>query len=170
MNIQAIRNGIVAGLYNHLQKPVIMAEQAENKPTYPYLSYKFIVPYNPDTGRGIEVSKLIPSDNPDFEYDFEETKIQQPTMTISFTAYSLDSLESQELALKAREWMDHIGYYDLKRLGVVVVSVEAMGNRDTLIVDEYERKVGFDVIIRVVHEVKRRLETIEEVNLNKESE
>jgi len=168
MDIKAIRNGIVTELNNFLEVPVVTLEQNKPKPKYPFLTYKITTPYVKGFGMEVQTSKLIPSQNTNFEYDIEETIVDQPTFTISFTAYSKDSLESQELALKACNWFNHIGYYTLKNLDVVLVSIEAIGSRDTLIVDDYERRNGFDVILRTTHIVSRRVETIEDYSMEGE--
>lgn len=168
MDLQAIRNVIVQGLHQYTSRPVVMLEQNKHKPDYPFLAYQITTPYVKGFGHDVETRELVESNNPSFEYDFEEKKLDQPTFTISFTAYSFDSLESQQLALQARDWLNHIAYYELKRLGVVVVSIEAIGNRDTLIIDDYERRNGFDVIFRATSEATRRLETIEEWSMEGE--
>lgn len=162
MNLKLIRDGIVGKLMDYVGVPVVMLEQVAKKPKYPYIGYKFTVPYNPDRTQGIIETDLVPSLDPKYEHDVEETVIFQPQMTISITVYAKDSLEAQELAKKAHDWFKHAGYYELDALNVVTVSTAAFGDRTTLIVDDYERRVGFDVILRTVDKIKRRVETIEE--------
>lgn len=167
INLESIRTKIVTGLTQYLGNPVILLGQNKPKPDYPYLTYKFTTPYKSPDGRPIELFNIVPSNDPSFDFDIEETKIEQPTITLSLTAYSLDSMQAHELALMARGWFECYGYQILKDSNLIVVSVEAMGNRDTLIVDDYEQRVGFDVILRTVSTISRRIETIEEYSLNK---
>lgn len=168
MDLEVIRNEIVFMLHNHIKKPVVMLEQAEEKPKYPFLSYNFTVPYNLNNQRGIEETRLISTRKRKFEYDVEETIYLHPEFTLSINAYSLEQIESYNLAQKAMEWFKFVGRYDLDRLNVTVVSLEAFGNRNTLIADDYERRVGFDVILRTSDRIKRVIETIEEINIDKE--
>ncbi len=165
MNLKLIRNTIVYNLYKYTGVPVIEMEQTSKKPNYPFIGYKFIVPYNKDKTQGIFDEKLIPSLNKNFEYDIEETVIFQPKITLSITVYSNDSLEAQELANRAHDWFVHVGYYDLADINVTVVDTLAFGDRTLLIVDDYEHRVGFDTILRTVDEIKRVVETIEDYTL-----
>lgn len=167
MELQAIRNKVVELLHDYTKVPVVMLDQIPDKPGYPFISYKFIVAYNTGGQRGIEETNFIPSSDARFEYDTEETLHLQPQMTLSITAYSDNELESSDLAQKAHDWFKHAGYYDLADANVTVVSTEAFGNRNTLIVDDYERRTGFDAILRTTDKVKRKIETIETLNISK---
>lgn len=165
MNLEALRDDIIFNLHEYLEASVVMLEQIPKKPSYPFIAYKFIVPYNISGQRGILATNLVDGLGDRFEKDYEETIHFQPQITLSITAYSLDELESSELAQKAHDYFKHAGYYDLQRMNTVVVSTAAFGNRNTLIVDDYERRTGFDVILRTTDKITRRLETIEEYNI-----
>lgn len=155
-----------------MELPIVPQDQTQNKPTYPYMTYKFIVPYNQFNHQGNYSQKLVPSNDERFEYDFEETLELQPQMTISFDAYCKGEPDSQmiayETAKKARDWFEFIGYQDLKDINVVVVGIEAFGDRTTLIVDDYEARVGFDVVLRTTDILKKRFPTIEKCKVNYE--
>lgn len=163
-DLETIRNEIVLSLYNYLNVPVIPLNTAVSKPGYPFIGYKFIVPYN-TSGQGT-VTKLEAVSGDEAGY-INEVAYQQPQMTLSITAYSLNELESSVLAQKAHDFFKHVGYYDLERVNCAVVSSHGFGSRDTLIEDDYERRVGFDVIIRTADRVTRKLETIEQYNIDK---
>jgi len=129
------------------------------------MTYKFIVPYNHFGHQGNYSQNLVPSNDDRFEYDVEETLELQPQMTLSLNAYCKGEQDNQmiayETAKKAMDWFKHVGYQDLSDLNVVVVNIEAFGDRTVLIVDDYEARVGFDVIMRTTDIIKRRFETIE---------
>jgi len=151
--------------------PVVPQDQPGKKPSYPYMTYKFIVPYNQFNHQGNYSQELVPSNDKRFEYDIEETLELQPQMTLSLNAYCKGEPDNQmmayETAKKAMDWFKHIGYQDLLDMNVVVVDIEAFGDRTVLIVDDYEARVGFDVIMRTTDAIKRRIETIETWKVSK---
>jgi len=71
--------------------------------------------------------------------------------------------------LNAYSWLKTAGYFELEEKGIVVVSMEPIQNRDTILGDvTYERKQGFDVRLRVLGEVTYTVEDIDNVELNNE--
>ncbi|MGJ0848186.1 phage neck terminator protein [Tissierella praeacuta] len=163
--IKEIRDAIVKGLYDYLGLIPIPIEDAQKKDP-PYITYNFINSYTQQRGQGNYSIDFVPSTDERFELDVEETLEVQPQATISINAYSKDKLEAQELAKKAMDWFKHIGWQYLYDSNIVVVSIEAFGDRSILIVDHYEFRIGFDVIIRFTDEIKRRFETIETWDIN----
>lgn len=172
--MKLIRNTIVGKLHKYLNVPVVPQDRPNPKPLYPYIAYKFIVPYAQARGQGNYSSELVSSLDDGFEYDFEETLTTQPTTTLSISAYSKgaidDYIEAYDLAKKAMNWFNLVGYQDLQDINVVVVDTLAFGDRATLLVDNYEERIGFDVILRFTDTVKRRIETIEEWDIDIEIE
>jgi hypothetical protein len=163
-----IEKDIVSGLSTHLAQQVILVEQAENKPKYPFMGYAVTSPFIPESGHEVMVSNTVPSNDPNFDFDIEETNQTQPTMTISFTSYSKrDADPAHLLALNAYKWFSFVGYDYLKSKGIVVAELNPIEPRDVLIEVSYERRRGFDVQLRVVSEVKRTIETIESVELER---
>lgn len=160
MNYPNIRNTIIKELAAYLGKQVVMVEQAHKKPPSPFIGYKVTTPYNPERGQPAEMDKAITSAAPNFDYDIERTITEQPTMTISFTAYAKTEDEAISLAMQAYSWF-YFDYDILSGNNIVVVEATSVQNRDTLIVDDYERRQGFDVILRVAQELKRTMPTIE---------
>jgi hypothetical protein len=110
----------------------------------------------------------VASADPLFNYDIKETAIDQVTATFSFNAYGAKPADAYDLAITAKNYIQHNLYYDLKDIGAVVVSVEAIGDRTVLIDPAYEFRYGFDVIIRMVNSVDRIVSNIEEININLE--
>lgn len=168
MSQRTVLNTIVNKLYTKLGKPVIQMEQTPNKPPYPFIGYKVITSHAKGFGQPIIESVLVDSDNPLFDYDFKETITEEPTFTISFTAYAVDAMGANELAMAAMKLFQHVLYYDLKDVNAVVASIEAITDRTVFIVDHYEFRYGFDVIIRTVEQTDRTIETIEHININLE--
>ncbi len=135
--------------------PVILSNQTAPRPPYPFMTYMFISPLQ---GGSTHLGAYDPRANCTWVRD------AHAEMTLSLTAYSLDSDWSHELALEAAAWISWHGYLEMKSAGIIVKRLEGMTNRDTLIVDDYERRVGFDAILRVSSVVTSGIEGIETVD------
>jgi hypothetical protein len=161
MSLTTVRNLIVSKLYAKTAKPVIQMEQTATKPAYPFIGYKIIVSDNREPGMSVMERVMVDSTDPLFDYDIKETAIDQVTATFSFNAYGAKPTDAYDLAITAKNFIEHNMYYDLKDIGAVVVSVEAVGDRTVLIETSYEFRYGFDVIIRMVNSVDRIIANIE---------
>ena len=168
MSLTTVRNLIVSKLYAKTAKPVIQMEQTATKPAYPFIGYKIIVSDNREPGQSIMERATVASADPLFDYNIKETAIDQVTATLSFNAYGEKPADAYDLAITAKNFIEHNLYFDLKDAGAVVVSVEAIGDRTVLIETSYEFRYGFDVIIRMVNSTERIVSTIEEININLE--
>jgi hypothetical protein len=155
-------------MYAKTAKPVIQMEHTATKPDYAFIGYKIIVSDNREPGMSIMERVGVVSTDPLFDYDIKETAIDQVTATFSFNAYGAKSSDAYELAMTAKNFIEHNLYFDLKDAGAVVVNVEAIGDRTVLIDPAYEFRYGFDVIIRMVNSAERIISTIEEININLE--
>lgn len=164
---EGILSTIVSGLNKHLQTLVIRSEQSEDKPPYPFVGIKVTTPFDPEGGQPSEVGGVVPSDDPTWPHDYQYTRQSQDEMVLSLTTYSRDSGVAHELAQKAGEWFSFSGYEYLKARKIVVVQTMAHGNRDTLIIDDYERRAGFDIRLRVANTASRTVPTVETVGLTK---
>jgi hypothetical protein len=96
----------------------------------------------------------------------EVTRKEQTHFTLSVSAYSMDEDEARDLAIKASYWFSFVGYDRLKSCNVVAISVTAIGDRTVEIVEDYEKRFGFDVRCRMGVGVTKRIETIEDHNFN----
>lgn len=139
-----------------LDRPVIMAEQSGRKPTYPYLAIKELVSYIPTGGRPSEYDEDLPE-------DIRRTSTTQPSISLSLTAYGNEFANTGELIQQAFDWFSFTGRQTLKDAGYVVAEIQSIMNRDSLIVEDYERKRGFDVRLRFVHTQSRIVEEIKVV-------
>lgn len=159
MDYAAIRNGLVSGLYQHLQVPVVPTDTNQPKPPYPFVSYKFTTLYRPDAA--VMTRSPVPSTDPDFEQDIEYTLKEQLQMVLSISTYSEDEVEAYGLALQVQAWFKLQGYRYLKENNLIVVKTTALQDRTMLIVDNFEKRIGFDVTLRTYSEQKGRVESIE---------
>lgn len=147
---------VLKGLDDYLSYPVIFAEQAGPKPSYPYISIKETMSFIPAGNQPFITDEDLPE-------DIKRTATSQPTMSLSITAYSDTLNDASDVAQQAHDWFTFGGYRLLKEAGLVVADIESVMNRDSLIVDDYERRRGFDVILRFVHSISRVVEEIKVV-------
>lgn len=162
----AIRTAIVSGLTAHLGVPVVMLAQDAPRPPYPFVGYRFTVPYGAEPGLPVETGEQVSSTDPDWEHDYRYRQQSQPMMTLSVTAYTEEPDASNALALAALEWFQFQGYQHLKDSGIIVLPGSTVQDRDIQLVDYYERRQGFDVILRVGSELTRTVPTIESVEID----
>lgn len=148
---------VATGLKKYLGCPVVRSNQNEQPPKYPFISYT--------------VTQLM-SENKGTYGSYEDGKDRKHfTQTWSVSALSADNTESVTLAIKAREWLDHVGDVYLSDNGVSVQSVGAVTNRDNVLTTEYEYKNGFDVVFSIIDEVEkkaREMDYIENAKLDGE--
>lgn len=142
---------LINALKEYLERPVILADQSAPKPDYPYIAIK-------------EMINHIPSPESITTAENKQTSTSQPTKSLSITAYSKSFNDVSELITRTYDWFRFVGYRKLKELGYVVERMEPIMNRDSLIVDDYERRRGFDVILRFVHQIERDFDVIETVD------
>ena len=168
IDIISTRNNIISGLYNYINVPVILLNQAkpksknENKIQYPFVGYKITTPYNSEGGQDVVTVSDIPNSD-----EVELTRSEQPTITISLTAYSTDEDEALQTALECRKWFEFIGEDYLKENDIVVVNLTSVQNREALIAGDFEKRIGFDIIIRVTSKIKRIVTTIDSTDIQK---
>lgn len=164
MSAETVTKMIVKRLHEILNLPVVPTDNVGKKPDYPYVSYKMITARSESGGEIIE-SELVTSADPLFEFDIKETAITQPTFTLSFMAYAAAAFDASGLAQMALDTVNHSLYYELQDINAVVADIGVVGDRSIQIVDHYEHRYGFDVIIRITNEASRIIETMEEINI-----
>jgi hypothetical protein len=170
INLSSIIEKIITELYKYMNIPVIIAEQNTPKPGYPHLSIKVMNPYMQETTLASDTYKTIPNDDQESEflYNIEYTRQEQPQISLSITAYSLTYGESIQKSLSALSWFKLFGYDYLKSQNIVVVETTQVQDRDILIVDNYERRSGFDIKLRVLSQLINIVPTIETFEITKE--
>ena len=162
--LKATRNGIIKGLYDHTGTIVVPSDTTDRRPDYPYITYKITSTANNANTFSL-VDEAIPSASPDFEFDILTTRIEQPYFTLSINTYSDCEITAYELAETARDWFAFHGDLFFVDLNIVVVKVGNVSDRAQQIVDDYERRYGFDVRIRAARTTSKRVETIEDFNI-----
>ena len=144
--MNSLRLTVIKGLKEYMNVPVIRSNQNVEPPPYPYLSYTIINSVGQNNGTWGK---------------YEDKKDRKPvTQTWSITVQSNDYNESLELAIKAHEWLDHVGTVYLNDSDVIVQSVSGISGRDNLISIEYEYRNGFDVVFWLLNEVQDTTENI----------
>jgi len=163
MGMASIRNGVVKGLYEHIGCPVVPTDTVDRKPDYPYISYKITSSH--DTSTFSLADEIAESTNPSFEHDVLTTRIEQPQLTLSINAYSNNDDEAYTLAAKARDWFTYHGDLFFVGLNIVIIKAANITDRTHQVVDDFERRYGFDVRIRAARAITKRVETIESFDL-----
>ena len=151
----AIRDVLRAGIWQHMRVFFVDLENGDPRPPHPFISHKFITPYMEESG---------------YEINDEDTLIResQLTMTLSLTVYATSKTEALNIAHQLRQWFQFYGYEYMVEHGLVVVTIEGLEDRTTFLETDYEHRVGFDVVLRTVDRVERKIDTIERVELNDE--
>jgi|SRR5690625_1328978 len=148
-------NEIVLMLERFVIHPVILGNQAAPRPSYPYIAINETTQYSPQAGH---------VENKNLPEDIKQIYVSQPTFTLSVTAYGNQFDDTRELAERAFVWFSFSGFNELKNAGFIVVDQSDITNRDSLIVDDYERRRGFDVTIRFADKQERVIEEIKKVS------
>lgn len=144
-----IRTIVATGLRKYVGCPVVRSNQNEEMPKYPYLSYT--------------VTTLM-SENKGSYGEYEDGIDRKPfTQIWSITSLSDNETESVTNAMKARQWLDHVGTVYLGDNNVDVQSVGSITNRDNILTTEYEYRKGFDVVFSLFDEVKNPIEESGEI-------
>ena len=168
-DLTALRNWLIYELYQYTDEtPIVPQNSPDSRPPKPYYSYNFISPYIRQSAFPALTTETTSKDGQEW---IIYTRWELPTITISLNAYDSDLMTAYSKALHLREYFAMHGYRDLKSEGVIVARMEDVQDRTLLLDDtDYEYRAGFDVILRVVSETSRLIETIEEVHyvLNEE--
>lgn len=149
--VKLIRKQLAADT-NHT---IIRADQPGAVPSLPYATYKII---SDRKGTGREDVSYISKENA-----LEETRIEERNTTISFNTYGTTHDNSFEVATKLRKWFVLGGPLYLDELNVAIVSISEVQNRTTFLVDAYDEKWGFDVIIRYMDTDEHEIDYFDKV-------
>lgn len=147
IDIDKIRKIIVKGLKDYLQIKLIKSNQTGDIPKYPYGSYT--------------INAISKNNNGTWEQHSDGTFAKMISQTWSITFQSDDSIESAEIAMKARNWFELIGRTYLKDNNITVQSVGNITPRDNLITIEYEHRNGFDVVFYLMDTIEGDIVTAE---------
>lgn len=141
---------------------IIRADQLGDVPEKPYATYK-IVAHRKGTGRE-DISHRDEQDA------LIEKRVEERNATISFNCYGTTHDNAYEIAEKLRKWFVYGGSFYLEKINVAVVSVTDVQNRTTFLIDSYDEKYGFDVIVRYLDIDERETDYINAILQQKESD
>lgn len=154
MNVKELRAVLIPAISKHCTAPIIMADQMGERPKVPHATYKLTTPYGKAVGQAEETGVVING-----EYKLQ--RLSDYKTTISFTAYAMDDDDSVVLAQKIYDWFSFAGIDVLQSIGVAVADQTDVINRDAFVIEDYERRNGFDVILRVPHQQLKGIEWID---------
>jgi hypothetical protein len=153
MKITDVRDALIPKIKAFCNVPIIEADGNGPRPDGSHATYKFTTAFSKDNGRATEL--------------FEDNQlIRQDSykVTISISTYDLDDDVSRDLAQQIYDWFEFYGSDDLRAVNIAVVELSNIVNRDAFVVENYERRNGFDVIIRVSRELTRAANDVERVD------
>ena len=170
MNSNQVKDLIAIGINTDFSELFIEAEQVHKKPNYPFATFQVIMAHSNEYEHDNIKTERIPNTvDPNFNYDIRKTKVEQPQMTMSINAYSLSAEDANDLAQRIKDWLDFKGDIYLSSNNITVIESEDITQRDILIVDNYERRYGFDVRLRYSRDIDVTIETIENTSIQKVS-
>ncbi|GGA31091.1 phage neck terminator protein [Psychrobacillus lasiicapitis] len=146
------------GLSTYISKNVIQAETTGKQPPYPFVTIK-----QTTQAIGIGFSAV-------FTGDGTQTIHQDYEMVLSLTVHSESIEETTNLANKARNYFLGKGTIELSDAYIAIVDVLPATNRDVFLNIEYERRVGFDVRLRVRDIETYNIDVIEKVTVSSKEE
>ena len=154
------KNAVIPPLSAFLGYQVIWADQVGERPDGPHATYKITLPYSKGAGK------------PNYTYKTEKDKFlavssENYRATISFSTFSMDDEISQEMAQNIHDWFNFHGSELLDDLGIVIVEVTDVTNRDAFILEGYERRYGFDIIIRHNRSISKVIDFFEHIEIER---
>lgn len=150
-----IRNPIVSNLNKYMEIPVIQSEETGEQPPYPFMTFSLNSPYLP---LGHNSWEIVTENDKTFTRETEHFE-----QVYSFTIIGEDEDDVQDNLMKAIQFFKVLGVQDLKDNGIAIVEVYNAQKRDTFLTIDYERRAGFDVKIRVAHNID--IEIREEIDI-----
>lgn len=134
---------------------IIRADQKGELPELPCATYKLI---SDKKGVGRENIEHIDQEN-----QLIEQRSQERNATISFNVYGTSHDNAFEVAKQLRKWFEWRGSLFLEEINVALVEVTAIDNRSVFLIDAYDEKYGFDVIIRYIDSDQYEIDYFEKV-------
>lgn len=154
IDYQKMKTAFVGPLRTYLGIPVQMLTQAAPQPGYPFIGFTFVAPY-------IDKSSYGNHSQQNDKHRIEK----RVSVTISITCYTKSAQDAYQISGQARDWFQGIGRILLKDAGIIMGRLEATTARDTLLTYEYERKVGFDVQLRLTDVIEYKQDVIQQLTI-----
>lgn len=140
-----------SGLSRYTGIEVIQSEGMGKQPPYPFFSIKKI---SPAIGVG-QVTEHVVDNIMTIEQDIE--------MILSITCNAKKIEDAEDYSNKARGYFLGKGSIELSDENISVVEVLSANNRDVFLTVDYERRVGFDVRLRVRGRESFEIDVIESI-------
>lgn len=147
---------------NETKIPCIMGLQIYDKPKdeegetrYPYIGYTIL--------SQALVSNLISEEG--LERDVFQEWHEQWQLTISFVAVGNNYYNTIETARLLYSWLKNAGRNKMSDRNIAYVSATQVTSRDFLLVNDYERRQGFDCVLRFDRFTTATVERILEVKI-----
>lgn len=156
MDIKTLKAQLIPELNTYCQVPIIEADQKGDKPDGPHAVFKITSPFLKGVGQA-EETPIQTADT------YKIKRVESYRVAISFTSYAMDEEKSLELAQKLYDWFAFFGYEYLDAIDVVLVEQTEVSNRDAFVINDYERRNGFDVILELTREITKDVGYIETV-------
>lgn len=141
-----------SGLSRYTGIEVIQAEGMGKQPPYPFFSIKNI---SPAIGVGL-VTEYVEDNTMTIEQDIE--------IVLSITCNGEKIEDAENYSSKARGYFLGKGTIELSDANIAVVEVLGANNRDVFLTVDYERRVGFDVRLRVRGRESFDIDVIESID------
>lgn len=151
-----------------LNAPFMLGNQAVTKPAdletelviYPYYSY------NITSYRKVQhiTKRFDNSANVQFIY------YDQWDISISIAAVGVGIFETMEAARKLHVWFQDVGKRKLSLNSIPVITLGAVAQRDFFMGNQYERRHGFDLVLRMARESEELITYIETVEVQNETQ
>jgi hypothetical protein len=159
MSLADIKSLLIPEIKNFVGVPVIDADQNAPKPDGTHSTFKVTSPY----------LKAVGKPNEDIEFgrwDNTLTSYEEYNFVLSFSTYDMDQDISFDLSQKIRDWFTFYGQDFMDSNNLVVSDITGIQNRDILLVDDYERRNGFDVTLKTIRTLEKQIDIIETVSNN----
>ena len=173
MNSTQVKQLISTEIDRVFTESFIEAEQPHKKPAYPFATFQVLLSHiNEYEHDNIERRNYNQANQ-----TIDLYKLEQPQMTMTINAYArkpsdpsvMDTSieDATDLAQRLKDWFDFEGDLFLNKNQISVIESEDITQRDVLIIDNYERRYGFDVRLRYNREINFTIETIENTNIER---
>jgi len=158
--VDSYQEDIINIIADNISHPIVLRDQTNPKMDYPFIAYKFITKLGNEPGQPILDSSIVTEEGEDW---FKYTHKKHYNMILSLTSYSNSEIESNNVIEELYDFMTFTGLTLFKNKNIIIKNIGDITERDTLIIDDYERRFGFDVEFRITKELIKLIETIEDV-------
>lgn len=135
----------------------------------PRISLKLSEPYNTENVNPQEIREVVTSTDPEFDNDILHTFKFAPKLNLSVNGFGTTKREIRPYIDKVRDFfmVQKLGSYVLETLyNGVIKTVGDTKDRTTILEQEYQKRLGFDITLEFEDNIEVRNETIETIEIN----